>query len=315
MTFTAQVTGDPLAGVQQVWVTYTDGPKAQGVGSWASFDLTQDPNDSTRWTGTMPLGGRTAASFKFLVQAANGAGAVSLDTADGDGYGIGEVNALPATVFLRQHAPTTGSPLGVTAGVVNTAGSPVQGRTVRYSIFRGTAAQPLYTLSAVSDEDGAVEVKYPTNKTAPPVGDLRVFAELLGTGSGVEDDDTTTTHVSDGPVTISATTPPFLTVPASTAYAGAVLTATVSDEYATVPSYPVTFTFPTGGASASFVGVGNSRFKGLGTTTDANGVAFTRTRSSPTRSRAPSTPRSWRATPRPRCRWLLSTASAPSGCR
>ena len=214
-----------------------------------------------------------AGELKFLVQAASGAGAVSLDTADGDGYGLVEANALPATVFLRKHDVTATSPLGVTAGVVSSAGTPVAGRTVRFQVLRN--GQPLYTVSGVSGADGSVELTLPTGKTRPPVGDLHVVAELLGSSSGVEDFDEIDVKVSDGPVTISATTPPFLTVPANAAYAGAVLTATVRDDYGPVPGFPVSFTFPTGGASASFVGVGNSRFKGLGTTTDANGVAST----------------------------------------
>ena len=104
----------------------------------------QDANDSTLWTGTLPLNGASATGMRFLVQAASGAGTVSLDTGDGDGYGVTDANALPATVFLTTHAPTTAtpdrpaSPLGVTAGVVDSKGLPVAGRDVRFTVWRAT---------------------------------------------------------------------------------------------------------------------------------------------------------------------------------
>ena len=45
----ARVTGDPSAGVQQVWVTWTGSGRRRGHGSWEPVDLTQDP--STRPSG------------------------------------------------------------------------------------------------------------------------------------------------------------------------------------------------------------------------------------------------------------------------
>src|SRR5207302_20724 len=47
----AHVVGNPAAGIQQAWITYTgDGPSR-----WAPLDLTRDPSDSTLRTGTVPL--------------------------------------------------------------------------------------------------------------------------------------------------------------------------------------------------------------------------------------------------------------------
>ena len=82
----AHVTGDPSAGIQQAWVTYT-AERGAFHNHWASVDLRQDATDSTLWTGTIALpAGQGAADVRFLVQAVNGVGLVGLDTNLGDGY-------------------------------------------------------------------------------------------------------------------------------------------------------------------------------------------------------------------------------------
>ena len=53
ITISAHVSGDPSAGIQQVWTTYT-GEAGPWHGTWASLDLTQDPTDSTLWSATLP---------------------------------------------------------------------------------------------------------------------------------------------------------------------------------------------------------------------------------------------------------------------
>src|SRR5262249_39844727 len=70
----AHVVGDPAAGIQQVWVTYATatGPDS---GVWQSVFLNQDAQDSTLWTGTIPVTG----PVQFMVQAVNGVGLVTLD--------------------------------------------------------------------------------------------------------------------------------------------------------------------------------------------------------------------------------------------
>ena len=84
VTFSARAFGDPSAGMQQVWVTYTGHANA-----WTSVDLDQVLTDSTLWTKTIPLpaalSGRT---IDFLVQAVNGVGLVSLDDNLGRTYSV-----------------------------------------------------------------------------------------------------------------------------------------------------------------------------------------------------------------------------------
>ena len=102
--FRMRATGDLSAGVQQVWVALTEGPDANGVRHLGSpVNLTQDPLDSTvldrparALRRTRPLE-RCASSS----QAANGVGAVGIDTADGDGYEVapaGEVDTVQVTL-------------------------------------------------------------------------------------------------------------------------------------------------------------------------------------------------------------------------
>ena len=67
VTFSATVTGDPSAGVQEVWVTWTGTGSDSGYGHWRSVDLSQDPTDSTHWTGTLPLpAGQSSSGMRFL---------------------------------------------------------------------------------------------------------------------------------------------------------------------------------------------------------------------------------------------------------
>ncbi|MDX1523824.1 MAG: hypothetical protein R3264_19510, partial [Anaerolineae bacterium] len=69
--FGVQVVGNPAAGIQEVWVTYTalSGPFA---GQWQSLDLTQDSKNSTIWKGTLDLAGTNPDDVRFMVQAVNG---------------------------------------------------------------------------------------------------------------------------------------------------------------------------------------------------------------------------------------------------
>jgi hypothetical protein len=84
VTFSARAFGDPRAGIQQVWVTYTGHANA-----WVSVDLEQSSTDSTLWTKTIPLPAASAGrSIDFLVQAVNGVGLVSLDDNLGRTYSV-----------------------------------------------------------------------------------------------------------------------------------------------------------------------------------------------------------------------------------
>ncbi|BEP11707.1 hypothetical protein acdb102_00180 [Acidothermaceae bacterium B102] len=104
VTISAHVTGDPSAGIQQVWATYT-GEAGPYHGSWASIDLTQDTTDSTLWTATLTLpAGQNAADVRFLLQAVNGVGLVGVDNNLGGyytpGVPVGQSSATAASTSL-----------------------------------------------------------------------------------------------------------------------------------------------------------------------------------------------------------------------
>jgi hypothetical protein len=84
------IVGNPAAGVQEAWATFTalSGPYA---GHWQSIDLVRSAADSTVWIGTLPLNGTDPQDVRFIVQAVNGVGLVSLATNLGAYYIPGAV--------------------------------------------------------------------------------------------------------------------------------------------------------------------------------------------------------------------------------
>jgi hypothetical protein len=111
VVFTASVTGDPAAGVQGVWVTWTDPTVANP--QWQSLDLSQSANDSTRWSGT--LTGVNPANVRFIVQAVSALGVVTLVDNFGAFFRPGVDPAAPpttsqqATSLALENPPANGS--------------------------------------------------------------------------------------------------------------------------------------------------------------------------------------------------------------
>jgi CSLREA domain-containing protein len=85
VVYEALVVGDPSVGVQSVWVSYTElsSPTASGNdGQWQSLSLTQDPVDSRIWRGTLS-NVANPQDQRFIVQAVNGSGLVTLSNNKG----------------------------------------------------------------------------------------------------------------------------------------------------------------------------------------------------------------------------------------
>ncbi len=144
VAFEAHVVGDPAAGIQQVWVTYT------GVdpGQWESLELTQDGADSTLWSATLTgLTPTQIDALQFVVQAVNGVGEVSLDDNIGSYYRPGRI--APALESSREAATVQlaalpvsgdgGSPITVSATVTDPQGAVVD-EPVTFAIGGATAA-------------------------------------------------------------------------------------------------------------------------------------------------------------------------------
>jgi hypothetical protein len=193
----AHVTGDPSAGIQDVWITYTaeSGPLH---GQWQSLDLAQDGTDSTLWSNSLQLpDGQDPASVRFLVQAVNGVGLVGVDNNLGALYvpgidaGAGPGSDATPTQLTLDPIPANagyGSTLTVGATLV---GAPA-GSTVTFDVGQGA-------VPATTDASGHATTTLTLQGTT---GSYRVLANYAGDA----------THLPS-----SATSPPFTVTRASTA--------------------------------------------------------------------------------------------------
>ncbi len=145
VSFQVHVVGDPSAGIQQVWVTYSgvDTP-SNGTGEWESLNLTQNATDSTLWTGTLSgLSASQIAALRFVVQAVNGVGLVGLDDNNGSYYQPGQISGgletgqtqTPTTMALNSPPSSGGFGGSVPVSATLTeGGSPVAGAAVTFTI-------------------------------------------------------------------------------------------------------------------------------------------------------------------------------------
>lgn len=159
VSFAIETAATAGAGVQEVWITYTGLPGSPHYGKWQSLTLAAPagiPTGIGTWTGTLPLNGADASLIRFIVQAANGIGAVAANTNFGRFFTPGtstldSVGTLgsPTTVTLVAPVPTSGNyratlPLSAR---LTTGGAALAGKRIRFRI--GPAIQ-----SAVTDATG-----------------------------------------------------------------------------------------------------------------------------------------------------------------
>jgi hypothetical protein len=131
VAFEVAVVGDPVAGIQEVWVTYTD---LAVTTAWQSLDLAQSTTDSTKWAGVLLDG--DSPTLEFVAQAANGVGLVTLDDNFGEYYSIaGDLGPFaPATLDLAANGSGSfGSELTASA-TLTSDGLPVADAAVLFSI-------------------------------------------------------------------------------------------------------------------------------------------------------------------------------------
>ena len=67
LTFRVHVLGDPVTGIQEVWVTHTNPPGGLWPGAGSRYRLEQDDVDLTLWTGDLTTGAEETTDF--MVQA------------------------------------------------------------------------------------------------------------------------------------------------------------------------------------------------------------------------------------------------------
>ncbi len=180
VTFQARVTGDPAAGIQEVWVTYTgSGPFA---GLWQSIDLIQNENDSTLWSATLPLNGIPANKVQFIVQAANGVGLVGAATNLGafySGAGTAEGDLVETAVSL-QSPPTTGTygtEISVTA-LLTADGEPLANQFLSFRVGAQTRTVATDASGAATANLALLGLPGATNLTVTYGGDLTYQASF-----------------------------------------------------------------------------------------------------------------------------------------
>ncbi|RKS68006.1 Ig-like domain-containing protein [Motilibacter peucedani] len=170
---TATVTGDPSAGIQSAWITYTAGAGPLH-GTWASLDLRQSATDSRVWTGELALpAGQSAADVRFVVQAVNGVGLVAFDDASDDGYAPVVPSAVPPvqapTSLSLGTSPRSGRYGDTVAFTTRVTGAPT-GSTV-------TVALGATSATGTTAADGSATVRLPL-RTTP--GSYAVTASYAG---------------------------------------------------------------------------------------------------------------------------------------
>ena len=173
----AQVVGNPAAGIQEVWVTFT-ATTGDWRGKWESLDLTQQ-SDTRVWAGMLNLPANVApADVRYLVQAVNGVGLVAMDANGGGFYTPGQApEAQPqpptATTLTFDDFPLA-RPYGTTAqfsAVLATDAGPLAGQRVVFGLGQ-------QQVLAVTGSDGRAKVALPL--VGAPVA-YRLQATFAGT--------------------------------------------------------------------------------------------------------------------------------------
>ncbi len=173
--FQERVVGDPAAGVQQVWVTYTT-LSTDANGEWRTIDLVQNELDSTLWEGNLEMGGANQEDFRYIVQAVNGVGLVSMATNLGAYYIPGYESATPTEpTNLSLTLPPTEGAYGTQATFRATLTDVYNNPVAKQRVV--IAVGPL-TRQAVTDQYGVATVSIPLE--AMP-GDYTVRACFIGT--------------------------------------------------------------------------------------------------------------------------------------
>ncbi len=199
ITVSARVVGDPSAGIQQVWVTRT-AEQGPWYGAWSSLDLTQDTADSTLWTGTLALPeGQSAADVRFILQAVNGVGLVTMEDNQGREF-------VPGTSPGHDPTPTGGTPTEVSLGSATgghfggslpvsatlTSGQALPNRAITLSL--GQLSRIVTT-----DSQGVAQTTFPLTER---VGELTLSATFAGDAGAAASRAEQTVTISKRPTTL-----------------------------------------------------------------------------------------------------------------
>ena len=139
--FSMTVLGNPNAGIQEVWITYTStDPSSSLYGKWQSLDLSQNLSNSKLWEGVLEqaaLQGALPEDVRFIVQAVNGSGLVGLVTNFGAYFtpelATGEGEPTNLTIEAPVTTETFGSRVKFAATLTNSNGEGIEG-TVKFKL-------------------------------------------------------------------------------------------------------------------------------------------------------------------------------------
>jgi CSLREA domain-containing protein len=161
--FQVTVLGNPAAGIQEAWITYTSAATGSPFyGLWQSLDLQQDSNNTLLWKGSLFLDPtEDPDDIRFMVQAVNGVGMVSAATNLGLAYipGVDPAFREPTTLTLdvSQDSAAYGTKPTFSASLVhNSQDGPVKLEGMRV-LFRLGAQTRL----AITDAEGVANVQFP----------------------------------------------------------------------------------------------------------------------------------------------------------
>jgi hypothetical protein len=206
---TADVSGDVSAGIQNVWVTYTDNSSGALYGTWSSVYLSQAAPGV--WTGSYTDSGGTPASDSlFMVQAVNGVGEVSLDNNGGYYFtptftpGASPPSGVTTNTYTLQLSGALSGAYGTTATVLatlaGTSGDPspnVNGDVVTFGLGSTTA-------TAVTS-DGTATANIPLTNAPGP---YELTASYAGDANDQPVGTQTSFQVTQAPTTLQLTAPP-----------------------------------------------------------------------------------------------------------
>jgi len=220
--FRIQVTGNPAAGLQETWVTYTSvsGPRN---GFWSSLDLTQDPTDSRFWQGSIPRDGSAPEDLRFVVQSVNGVGLVSFSSNLGAFFVPNQTSppsTPPAAASVELLSPPTSGTYGQRISVqarLTSGGSPVPNQLMSFHLG-GLQSR------ALTGADGIARIQLNLLRDPSPLP-LDLSARWLGSVTLAPAQASTSFLLSRSPTTLSAEPSPATVRP----YAPDTLWASLAD--------------------------------------------------------------------------------------
>ena len=260
----ATVAGDPSAGIQEVWVTYTN---PGGPNGWASMDLTQSA--LTRRCGQArsltPRAMNPSQDAIFMVQAVNGVGEVSMNNNDGYYFTPSFTPGAPPAVGSNAYTLNVGGAAGgqylgnaTVSGALALTGpgtaTDLAGQSITFSLGATTVAGTMNSSNEATAVIPLIEPPGTYTVSASYAGDA---GDQPATGSG-------TLTITPAPTAVALSAPATGQI---TSGVNSGLTATLTTDGVPLPQKPVYFEVSTpakGGTPGTVVGTGIGITNGSG---------------------------------------------------